>query len=162
MDPENARALLLRRGIELARNDPLLTFVLLNDVVLKGVLNPMFAADTKDMQAILRDKGIRISDDDPIFALLALNGIVLYLSIDKVRRAQVKIGSASRSAIYLKTLTATAFVVGFGVGVFFGLNHIETSLVFSAVIGCVLGIALGALGVVLVDKTNFQYKRKTK
>lgn len=152
IDLETARALLLRRGIELARNDSLLTFVLLNDVVLKGVLNPLFAADTKDMQAILRDKGIRISDDDPIFALLALNGIVLNHSIDTVRRVQAKIGSASRSAIYVKTLTATAFVLGFGVGVIFGINHIETSLVFSATIGCVLGIALGAFGTLLIGK----------
>lgn len=154
MDPETARALLLGRGIKLASNDDLLTLVLLNDVVLKGVLNPMFAADTKDMQVILRDKGIRISDDDPMFALLALNGIVLYHSIDKVRRAQIMIGSASRSAIYLKTLIATTLVLGFGVGVFFGLNHIETSMVFSATVGCVLGIALGILGFVLISPIN--------
>lgn len=154
MDLETARALLLRRGIELASNDSLLTFVLLNDVVLKGVLNPLFTADTSEMQAILRGKGIRISNDDPIFVLLALNGIVLNHSIDQVRRAQVKIGSASRSTIYLKTLIATALVLGFGVGVFFGINHIDTSRVFSAIIGCVLGVALGALGVVLVNKTN--------
>ena len=151
MDPETARALLLRRGIRLASNDDLLTLVLLNDVVLKGVLNPMFTADTKDMQAILRDKGIRISDGDPIFALLALNGIVLNHSIDKVRRAQIMIGSASGSAIYLKTLTAIALVLGFGVGVFFGMHHFEPSLVFTASIGCVLGIALGILGFVLIS-----------
>ncbi|MDP2770553.1 MAG: hypothetical protein Q8O81_12060 [Giesbergeria sp.] len=151
MNPETARALLLRRGIGLASNDSLLTFVLLNDVVLKGVLNPLFAADTKELQAILREKGIRISDDDPIFALLALNGIVLNHSIDKVRRAQAKIGSELRSTIHLKALIATALVLGFGVGLFFGLNHIETSLVFSAAIGCVLGIALGFLGCVLIS-----------
>lgn len=154
MDPETARALLLGRGIKLASKDDLLTLVLLNDVVLKGVLNPFFTADTHEMQAILRGKGIRISNDDPIFALLALNSIVLNHSIDKVRRAQIMISSASRSSIYLKTLTATAFVLGFGVGVFFGLNHIETSLVFSAAIGCVLGIALGVLGCVLISPIN--------
>jgi len=154
MDPETARALLLRRGIRLASNDDLLTLVLLNDVVLKGVLNPMFTADTKDMQAILRDKGIRISDGDPIFALLALNGIVLNHSIDKVRRAQIMIGSASGSAIYLKTLTATALVLGFGVGVFFGTSQFETSRVLAAVFGGFLGIALGVLGMAFIGKYN--------
>lgn len=151
MDVETARGFLRKRGIELASNDSLLTFVLLNDVVLKGVLNPLFPADTNEMQAILRGKGIRISNDDPIFALLALNGIVLNNSIDLVRRAQTKIRSESRPATYLKTLIATTLVFGFGVGVFFGINHIETSQVFSAVIGCVLGIALGVLGIVLLN-----------
>ena len=154
MGPVTGRALLIRRGIKLASNDDLLTLVLLNDVVLKGVLNPLFAADTHEMQAILRGKGIRISNDDPIFALLALNGIVLNHSIDKVRRAQIMIGSVSRSAINFKTLIATTLVLGFGVGVFFGLTHIETSMVFSASIGCVLGIALGVLGCVLISPIN--------
>ena len=67
MDVETARGFLRRRGIELASDDSLLTFLLLNDVVLKGVLNPLFATDTNEMQKILRGKGIRISNDDPIF-----------------------------------------------------------------------------------------------
>lgn len=143
-----------RRSIALASDDSLFTFLLLNDVVLKGVLNPLFAADTNEMQAILHGKGIRISNDDPIFALLALNGIVLHNSIDLVRQAQTNIRSDSRPATYLKSLIAAALVLGFVVGVFFGINKIETSQVFSAVIGCLLGTALGALGTVLIEKPN--------
>ena len=72
----------------LASDDSLLTFLLLNDVVLKGVLNPLFATDTNEMQEILRGKGIRIRNDDPIFTLLALNGIVLRNSVDLALRAK--------------------------------------------------------------------------
>lgn len=144
--------------MELASDDSLLTLVLLNDVVLQGVLNPLFAADVGEMQSILRGKGIRLSNDDPIFTLLTLNGIVLHNSIDQVRRAHARIGSGSRRATYLKVLIAAA--LAFGVGVFVGIDQIETSRVFAAVIGCVLGTALGVLGVVLVDRTNYQYMRK--
>jgi len=151
MDAETARRFLRKRGIELASNDSLLSLVLLNDVVLKGVLNPMFAVDMNEMQAILRSKGIRISNDDPIFALLALNGIVLNNAIDLVRRAQTKIRSKSRQAIHLKTLIAAALIFGFTFGVLFRIHLIETSLFFSAVTGCVLGIALGTLGLVLIS-----------
>ena len=143
-----------RRSIDLASDDSLFTFLLLNDVVLKGVLNPLFAADTNEMQAILHGKGIRISNDDPIFALLALNGIVLRNSIDLARRAQIRIRSASKTAANRGVPIAAALVLGFVVGVFFGINKIETSQVFSAVIGCLLGTALGALGTVLIEKPN--------
>lgn len=154
MNVETARGLLRRRGIELASDDSLLTFLLLNDLVLKGVLNPLFAADTNEMQAILHGEGIRISNDDPIFALLALNGIVLHNSIDLVRQAQTKIRSESRSTTYLNLLISTALVFGFSFGFCFGINHIQTSQVCSAVIGCVLGIALGAIGIVLIRKAD--------
>ena len=156
MDVETARGLLHRRGIEISSDDSLLTFVLLNDVVLKGVLDPFFASDTNQMQTILRGKGIRISNDDPIFTLLALNGIVLRHSIDLARRAQIRIRSASRTTANRGAQIAAALAFGFGVGVFFGINHIEASRVFFAVIGSVLGIALGAFGVLLVDKPNKQ------
>lgn len=156
MDVETARGLLRKRGIELASDDSLLTYVLLNDVVLKGVLNPFFAADINEMQSVLRGKGIRISNDDPIFALLALNGIVLHNSIDLVRRAQASIRSESRTANYLKSLITAALAFGFAVGIFFGIDHIETTQVFSAVIGCVLGTALGALAIVFIGKPNLQ------
>ena len=154
MDVETARGLLRRRGIGLTSDDSLLTLVLLNDVVLKGVLNPLFAADVDEMQSILRGKGIRISNDDPIFTLLTLNGIVLHDSIDLVRRAQARIGSGSRPATYLKVLIAAA--LAFGVGMLIGMNQLETSRIFVAVIGCVLGIALGALGIVLTGKPTWQ------
>jgi hypothetical protein len=151
MDTETARGFLRNRGIDLASNDSLLSLVLLNDVVLKGVLNPLFAADMNEMQAILRGKGIRIGNDDPIFALLALNGIVLNNSIDLVRRTQAKIRSKSRHANFFKTLIATAIIFGFTVGLLFRIDLIETSLFYSAAIGCVLGIALGALCTVLIN-----------
>ena len=106
MDVETARGLLHRRGIEISSDDSLLTFVLLNDVVLKGVLDPFFASDTNQMQTILRGKGIRISNDDPIFTLLALNGIVLHSSIDQVRRAQTKTRSKTTPTTYLKATMA--------------------------------------------------------
>lgn len=138
--------------MELASDDSLLTVVLLNDVVLKGVLNPLVAADVGEMQSILRGKGIRISNDDPLFTLLALNSIVLYNSIDLVRRAQARNGSWSRPATSLKVLTAAA--LAFGVGTLFGMNQIEPSRFFVAVIGCVLGMALGALGIVLFGKPD--------
>lgn len=154
MDVETARGFLRRRGIELASDDSLLTFLLLNDVVLKGVLNPLVAADVGEIQSILRGKGIRISNDDPIFTLLALNSIVLHNSIDLVRRAQARSGSWSRPATYLKVLLSAA--LAFGVGVLIGMNQIETSRIFVAAIGCVLGIALGALGVVLIGKPDLQ------
>ena len=140
----------------LASDDSLLTFLLLDDVVLRGVLNPLFATDTNEMQEILRGKGIRISNDDPIFTLLALNGIVLRNSIDLARRAQIRIRPASKIAANRGAPIAAALAFGFGVGVFFGINHIETSRVFSAIIGSVLGISLGVLGVLLVDKPNKQ------
>lgn len=136
--------------MDLASDDSLLTLVLLNDVVLKGVLNPLFAADVGEMQSILRGKGIRISNDDPIFTLLALNSIVLHNSIDQVRRAQAISGSWSRPATYLKVLLAAA--LAFGVGMLIGMNQLETTRTFVAVIGCVLGITLGALGIVLIEK----------
>ena len=156
MDVETARGFLRRRGIMLGSDDSLLTFLLLNDVVLKGVLNPLFATETNEMQEILRGKGIRIRNDDPIFTLLALNGIVLRNSIDLARRAQIRIRSASKTAANRGVPIAAALAFGFGVGVFFGINHIDTSRVFYAIIGSVLGIALGALGVLLVDKPNEQ------
>ena len=156
MDVETARGLLRRRGIELASNDSLLTFLLLNDLVLKGVLNPLFATHTNEMQEILRSKGIRICNDDPIFTLLALNGIVLRNSIDLARRTQIRIRSASRTSAGRGAPIGAALAFGFGVGVFFGINHIEPSRVFFAVIGSLLGISLGALGVLLVDNPNKQ------
>ena len=140
----------------LGSDDSLLTFLLLNDAVLKGVLNPLFATDTNEMQEILRGKGIRIRNDDPIFTLLALNGIVLRNSVDLALRAKIRIRSASKTAANRGAPIAAALAFGFGVGVFFGINHIDTSQVFFAIIGSMLGIALGALGVLLVDKLNKQ------
>lgn len=144
--------------MELSSDDSLLTWVLLNDIVLKGVLNPLVEADVGEIQSILRAKGFRIGNDDPIFTLLALNGIVLHNSIDQVRRAQARSGSWSRPATSLKVLTAAA--LAFGVGVLTGLNQMETSRMLVAVIGCVLGMALGALGIVLVRKPDSQQMRR--
>ena len=147
MDVDTARVLLQRRGIHITKDDSLLTLVLLNEVVLKGVLNPHFPVDVGDMQAILRGRGIRVSNDDPIFTLLTLNGIVLHDAMDLVRRAQFKLRSKAKAAAYLKVLITAALALG--VGVFIGVDQVEPSRVLTALLGGLLGAAAGALGMSL-------------
>lgn len=149
MDVDTARLLLQRRGIHITKDDSLLTLVLLNDVVLKGVLNPQFPADVSDMQSILHGKGIRVSNDDPVFTLLTLNAIVLHDAIDLVRRAQLKLRpkAKAKAAAYLKVLIIAALALG--VGVFIGVDQVEPSRVLTALLGGVLGAAAGALGMSL-------------
>lgn len=152
MDVDTARMLLQRRGIHLTKDDSLLTLVLLNEVVLKGVLNPQFPADISDMQSILHGKGIRVSNDDPVFTLLTLNAIVLHEAIDLVRRAQLKLRSKAKAAAYLKVLIIAALALG--VGVFIGVDQVEPSRVLTAFLGGVLGAAAGALGMSLFTAKN--------
>lgn len=145
MDAKTARVLLSRNGVQIEKDDSLLTYLLLSDVVLKGVLDPFRRPDKDDMQAILRSKGVRLSDDDPIFTLLTLNSIVLHEAVDKVRRAHLKKPFKTVATGAFKTLLLSS--IGFGLGVFFGMGHLEPSRVFSASVGFFLGLVFGALAI---------------
>lgn len=152
MHVDNARIILQRRGFQITTDDPLLTMVLLNDVVLKGVLNPYLAADIDDMQAILQSRGIRVRNDDPIFTLLALNGIVLLDALYVVRSAGLKLQIKGKTAAFLSFLIA--FSVALGAGIFIGADQVAPSLVLAASVSVMLGLALGAIGMLLITRKN--------
>lgn len=150
MHVDNVRILLQRKGFPLTTDDPLLTMVLLNDVVLKGVMNPYLAVDIDDLQAILQSGGIRVSKDDPIFTLLALNGIVLLDALDLVRRAKFKLQTKRKAGAFISFLIT--FAVALGAGIFIGADQVAPSRVLAAFVGVVLGLALGAVGMLLITR----------
>lgn len=144
MNHETVREHLKWRGFGIATDDSLLSFIELNDVVRKGVENPLFKSDVAKMQSILVGKGIRIGDDDPIFTLLAINDCVMRDALRNVVKEQKNVVARAHRATCARVLLPA--IIGSCAGVLFGTRLLEPPLTFIAVIGCVLGIALGTSG----------------
>lgn len=143
MNREAVREHLRWRGFGIDKGDTLFTFIELNEVVRKGVENPIFKADIPAMQAVLIGKGIRIGDDDPIFTLLAINDAVLRDALQTIRVKQEKTLAKVRHRSFAIAVLPTA--VALGMGVLVGAGYREPSNLLVGLVGALLGVGLGVI-----------------
>jgi len=140
MNREAVREHLRWRGFGIDKDDTLLTFVELNDIVRRGIEKPIFKTDIPEMQAVLIKQGIRIADDDPIFSLLAINDAVLRDALQTIRTKQGKTVAQARRRSF--AITVLPMAVALGIGMLITAGYQEPSNFLVGLIGALLGAGL--------------------
>ena len=146
MDSSEARQLLSDRGVNIEKDDSILTVLALHEKVLE---RPGFVS-IEAMQTVLRGKGIRVGNDDPALTLMVLHGLLLRDAIKK--RVSAKPDRAARLIPFLLFICIVIGLVGFMLLLFY--FNARTPLVLSGVIGLLLGGVITIFGVVLVNKLD--------